>query len=128
MKPLTAEWVAKAEGDFATACREAAVADAPNWDAVCFHAEQRAEKYLKARIVEAGASFPKTHDLTVLLDLVLVFEPGWGELRASLEALTDAAVEFRYPGYSADETDASAALAAATALRAQARDALDPSA
>jgi HEPN domain-containing protein len=68
MKPLTAEWVAKAEGDFATACREAAVADGPNWDAVCFHAEQCAEKYLKARLVEAGVSFPKTHDLTVLLD------------------------------------------------------------
>jgi hypothetical protein len=59
---------------------------------------------------------------------VLAFGPDWGELRASLEALTDAAVEFRYPGYCADETDARAALAAATALRAQARDALDPSA
>lgn len=32
------EWVAKAEGDFATAGRELHVASAPNYDAVCFHA------------------------------------------------------------------------------------------
>jgi HEPN domain-containing protein len=48
MKPLTSEWVEKAEGDFATAGREIRVRKTPNFDAVCFHAHQCAEKYLKA--------------------------------------------------------------------------------
>lgn len=50
MNPITLEWVAKAEGDFATAERELNVKDGPNYDAVRFHAQQCAEKYLKARL------------------------------------------------------------------------------
>ncbi len=48
MKPITAEWVSKAEGDFATVEREARARNNPNCDGVCFHAQQSAEKYLKA--------------------------------------------------------------------------------
>ena len=48
MKPLTREWVEKAEGNYATARRESRVRKKPNFDAVCFHAQQSAEKYLKA--------------------------------------------------------------------------------
>jgi len=40
-----------------------------------FFAQQCVEKYLKARLVEAGIAFPKTHDLEALLDLVLPAEP-----------------------------------------------------
>jgi HEPN domain-containing protein len=50
MTPLTREWIDKAEGDFATARREIRVRQAPNYDAVCFHAQQCVEKYLKARL------------------------------------------------------------------------------
>jgi HEPN domain-containing protein len=50
MKPITSEWVIKAEGDFATAERELRATDNLNYDAVCFHAQQCAEKYLKARL------------------------------------------------------------------------------
>jgi HEPN domain-containing protein len=48
MKPTTVEWVAKAEGDFLTAGRELRARKSPNYDAVCFHAQQCAEKYLNA--------------------------------------------------------------------------------
>lgn len=48
MNPITIEWADKAEGDFATAQRELDAADHPNYDAVCFHAQQCVEKYLKA--------------------------------------------------------------------------------
>jgi len=34
MQPLSAEWVQKAEGDFATATRELRARKAPNFDAV----------------------------------------------------------------------------------------------
>jgi len=71
MKPITAEWVRKAEADFATAQREHAVEVEPNYDAVCFHSQQAVEKLLKARLQEADIAFRKIHDLTVLLDKVL---------------------------------------------------------
>lgn len=48
MQPLTTEWVQKAEGDLTTARRELRARSAPNYDACCFHAQQCAEKYLKA--------------------------------------------------------------------------------
>ena len=41
MKPLTCEWVVKAEGDLATASRELRARKAPNYDAACFHSQQR---------------------------------------------------------------------------------------
>jgi hypothetical protein len=59
MKPSTTEWVAKAEDDFAVMERECQVGVHPSYDAVCFHAQQCAEKYLKARLCEAGVAFGK---------------------------------------------------------------------
>lgn len=101
MTPVSREWIAKAEGDFATMEREARARKNPNFDAVCFHAQQCAEKYLKAVLIKAGLSFPKTHDLVVLLDLVLPVEPLWESCRANLGFLSGFAVAFRYPGDSA---------------------------
>jgi HEPN domain-containing protein len=54
MKPITTEWVGKAEADFATAQREGTAPEEPNYDATCFHAQQCAEKYMKAQLVELG--------------------------------------------------------------------------
>lgn len=54
MQPLGSEWVRKAEGDYATAERELRARKAPHFDAPCFHAQQCAEKNLKACLQEAG--------------------------------------------------------------------------
>jgi HEPN domain-containing protein len=102
MKPITQEWIDKAEGDFATAQRELQVKHLPNYDAVCFHSQQCAEKYLKACLQEANIHFNKTHDLSTLLDLLLAISPHWATMRPTLDALTTYAVEFRYPGVSAN--------------------------
>ena len=117
MNPLTHEWVAKAEGDFNTARRELGATTSPNYDAVCFHAQQCAEKYLKGRLVEAGIAFPRTHDLGALLTLLLPVEPTWAAMRTPLDSLTDRAVEIRYPGTTADEQDARESVAIARRLR-----------
>ncbi len=101
MNPLTAEWIEKTEGDFASAKREVRARKQPNYDAACFHAQQCAEKYLTAQLQEANIRFGKTHDLLVLLDQLLSTEPAWASLRADLDALTSYAVDFRYPGTSA---------------------------
>ena len=104
MKPLTQEWIEKAEGDFRTAGRELRAEQLPNYDAVCFHAQQCAEKYLKASLQEADIPVPKIHDLTALLDLLRPREPELETLRFALATLTDYAVAVRYPGFSADQT------------------------
>lgn len=98
MKPLTREWVKKAEGDFATAQREVRARKSPNYDSSCFHSQQCAEKYFKARLQEAGIAFPHTHDLVVLLDLLLPVEPLWSGLKPTAKLLTQHAVKSRYPG------------------------------
>ena len=46
-------------------------------DAACFFCRQCVEKYLKARLTEAGLAFPRTHDLLQLLNLCLQSEPLW---------------------------------------------------
>ncbi|MBN2684298.1 MAG: HEPN domain-containing protein [Pontiellaceae bacterium] len=102
MKPLTLEWIEKAEGDFHSLQREVRARKYPNYDAACYHAQQCAEKYLKGRLTEADLSFPKTHDLVLLLDLILLEEPLWETHRADLALLSSYGVEFRYPGESAD--------------------------
>lgn len=106
MNPITGEWVQKAEGDFATASRELQVSNEPNYDAVCFHAQQCIEKYFKAKLQESNIQFGKIHDLSTLLDLILPIETTWDTLRADLQALTAFAVAYRYPGDEADKSEA----------------------
>jgi len=102
MKPLTAEWVAKAEGDFSTMEREVRVTESPNFEGVCFHAQQCAEKYLKACLCEAEVVFGKVHDLVALLGSALAIEPSWERSREDLAYLSAFSVSVRYPGDSVD--------------------------
>ncbi len=106
MKPIAAEWVAKAEGDFAMVQRECRARTNPSYDGACFHAQQCAEKYLKARLCQADLTFGKVHDLVALLEQVLAVEPSWEIFREDLAFLSDFAVAFRYPGESADRESA----------------------
>jgi len=125
MKPLTSEWVEKAEGDFATAERELNAENRPNYDAVCFHAQQCAEKYLKALPQEADIPFRKTHDLSDLLSSALAIDSSWESLRADLNSLSAFAVEYRYPGESADIDEAREALERCRKVRQLMRMSLD---
>ena len=54
---LTAGWLRKAASDM-MAAEAAQNAGAP--DAACFHAQQAAEKYLKAFLIDRGMEFPHT--------------------------------------------------------------------
>jgi HEPN domain-containing protein len=125
MNPLTFEWIKKADGDFATAGRELRARKDPNYDAACFHAQQCAEKYLKAILQERSYPFGRTHNLIALLNLLLSGDnDGWGDARPDLEALTVYAVSVRYPGESADRSSARTAVRHAAAIRSRARRSL----
>jgi HEPN domain-containing protein len=121
MKPLAAEWIAKADADVRTARRELRARVEPNFDAVCFHAQQAAEKYLKAACVEAGIDFPRTHDVAALLALLAPSSLALVGLDEPANLLASCAVEVRYPGRSSDREDAREALKAAEAIRSAAR-------
>ena len=117
MNPLTLEWIDKAEGDWITAGRELRARVRPNFDAACFHAQQSAEKYLKAVLQEYGQPVPRTHNLLDLMAICLKIEASYGLLRADLLALDPYAVRFRYPGEIADRAEARQAWQAAKAVR-----------
>jgi HEPN domain-containing protein len=121
MKPATREWVRCAEEDFdvAAALMRRRTKTAAN--SIGFHCQQCVEKYLKARLEEAGLNAPKTHDLVVLLQLLLPVEPLWASFAPALRRLNDYAVKFRYPGHVTTRADARQALKACRSLRSDVR-------
>jgi HEPN domain-containing protein len=124
MHVLTAEWIAKAEGDLATAGRELRARTAPNYDAACFHAQQAAEKYLKAVLQEHGSIVPRTHILIALLELVRLIDSTFLTQRPHLILLDRFAVQYRYPGTTANRAEARQAYGAIREFRVFARASL----
>jgi len=98
MRIEAAEWVEKAEGDWHTAGRELEATEFSNYDAVCFHAQQCAEKYLKALLTERNVRFPKMRHLPTLLDLLVPVCLDAEACREDLSSLAPFAVDLRYPG------------------------------
>jgi HEPN domain-containing protein len=119
MNATVSEWIAKAEADRATAARELRATESPNYDAVCFHAEQAVEKLMKAMLIHLGVTPPRTHDLVVLDRLLAPVCPRWSWPDEELRLLSRAAIAFRYPGESADKEEASEVFETAERLCAQ---------
>jgi HEPN domain-containing protein len=65
-------------------------------DTACFHAQQAAEKYLKAFLALRQVTFPFVHNLAALVEICKGEDEGFGEVRAFAETLTPYAVEARY--------------------------------
>lgn len=88
-------WIRKAESDLRNIDLVMVAEDAP-FDTACFHAQQAAEKYIKALLTFLGIPFTKTHDLPELTLLL----PADSMLRSEIDDLSDladAAVTARYP-------------------------------
>lgn len=90
-------WIEKAEHDLMAADLLVAGTD-PLWDIVAFHAQQAAEKYLKAFLVLNGAQPPKIHDLPKLVRLCGALAGEFAEFGPDAEFLSPLAVFARYPG------------------------------
>ena len=65
-------------------------------DALCCHAQQAAEKAIKALLLHRGVSFPFTHNLSKLVDICAEVDPSFQTLLDTVEPLTPYAVELRY--------------------------------
>ena len=121
MKKLTKEWIDKAEDDFIVTNRECR-AKKPVYDAVCFHAQQCAEKYMKAILQESGTEFEKIHDLDVLLEKCKRLIPDLEKHRKELIELSSFAVEIRYPGMKATKEEAENCISVVRVVRKTIRE------
>lgn len=90
------DWLANAREDIETA-ELVAQAEPPKRRAAVYHAQQAAEKGLKAYLTLREEPFDWTHSLPVLLDLCVRFDTGFESWRDVAEALTPYATRFRYP-------------------------------
>lgn len=114
-------WIKKAEQDYEAAVALSRKRKVPVPDVVCFHAQQCAEKYPKAFLVNHRVYFPKTHDSVQLLDLAVALEPSLALLKPFLMALNPYAVMFRYPDEHATATESRRAIAYLQRVRDQLR-------
>lgn len=100
MTPLGREWVRKGENDRRT-IRQLKAGRPKVHDAICFHCQQCAEKYLKALLHERKKRIPYIHNCEELVDLLAVDDKSLLELQIPAAGLAQYAVEFRYPGRNA---------------------------
>ena len=96
IKTAVSRWLIKAEHDLKTAQTMLSV-DPPVTDTACFHAQQCAEKCLKAFLVAAGVQAERTHYLPRLVALCAGQDPEFHKLSDTAAELTDYAVTDRYP-------------------------------
>lgn len=96
VRELAHEWLAKADVDLSAG--RALLSTHSLAEAAAFHAQQAAEKSLKAFLVWHQVEFPKTHDIRRLLELCASIAPDLAESLAASAELTPYGVEYRYPG------------------------------
>lgn len=90
---LVRSWLRKADSDLRALDAALGVSA---FDAACFHAQQAAEKLLKAFLTHQRIDFPHTHNLVKLVELCAQSETSFRALLPAVEPLTPYAVEVRY--------------------------------
>ena len=103
---LTEEWIKKAEGDFIAALSLSEKQEENLSDAICFHSQQCIEKYMKAFLVSNNIEPPEVHDLQRLKVLCAEVDKDFESISEQLDVLDAYAVNFRYPGESAEMDEA----------------------
>jgi HEPN domain-containing protein len=101
-RQVAEQWLRLARSDLALAHLDAPGAIMP--ETLCFHAQQAAEKALRAALVLREIDFPRTHSLGVLLALM----PTDVKVPVSIRdaaSLTNYAVAARYPSVFEPVTD-----------------------
>jgi HEPN domain-containing protein len=102
---LVQAWCEKGRRDFITAQNGLHDTTEVFPDIVCFHAQQAAEKYLKAYLVFLDLDFPKTHALEDLVLIASEKDPSMRSLFTIASELSPYAVEIRYPDIPSPSTE-----------------------
>jgi HEPN domain-containing protein len=109
-------WLAYADEDLRFAQHGFSMLDSRPHHLIAYHAQQCAEKYLKAYLIFHVIDFPYTHDIAQLLEMCAAHAPWAGELRDA-EELTPYAIAARYPGEDEEVGEAEARRAVEVAVR-----------
>jgi len=97
-RDIVSSWIKKADRDLEVSKRELKLSN-PYTDIICFHAQQAAEKYMKAYLIWLDIEFQKTHDIEDLVILASKKDSSILELKDSGAELSSFAVEIRYPEF-----------------------------
>jgi HEPN domain-containing protein len=97
-------WLRYAQSDLAIALGGATTPEIL-YETLCFHAQQVAEKSIKAILVQQRTAFSCTHNLNTLITLIKTTEVRWDEQLDSASMLTIYAVAARYPGVLEEVTE-----------------------
>lgn len=96
-----AQWINFADEDLRLARHALKMRSSPPYRLIAYHAQQCAEKYLKAYLVYRCVDFPYTHSISRLLELSAE-KAEWPKMLPDADELTPYAITTRYPGE--DET------------------------
>jgi len=118
MDELASEYLRKAEHDFQIALRLADRADEVSFDAICTHAHQSVEKFLKSLLCVHHKDPPRHHDLRRLYRLAVAASPELAACSTALHAFAQYGPALRYPGVWAAAEDARRAVDFARTVRA----------
>lgn len=91
---LVRGWLRKARSDLTNA--ELCLEQETSLDTVCFHAQQAAEKSLKAYLTHCAIEFSFVHNVEKLIVLCASHDPAFHDLKGLGQELTPYAVELRY--------------------------------
>jgi HEPN domain-containing protein len=114
------ERIERAENDWRTIQAVLALEDPP-YEVAAFHAQQAAEKYLKAFLLGHGWQLRKTHDLVDLLTDCLKYDAGLQSLTPACQELNPFVLSGRYPIAAVTRSACERATRAAEAIRNELR-------
>jgi len=119
-------WLALADEDLRLARHGFALSEAPPYRLIAFHAQQCAEKHLRAYLTFRGVDFPYTHNIAHLVE-ICSDERAWPGTLSAAEELSPFAVSARYPGEEDDVSreEATRAVEIAVQVREAVREALE---
>lgn len=121
---LAQEWFDAGDDELGYA--EAGFQETIFYSQICVSCQQAAEKYLKGFLVARGQSYPKIHDLGVVLQKCGEIEPNLLGLKKDCNFLTKFYIEARYPPdiTPADKDDAQKAIKNCKRIIAKIKDSL----
>ncbi len=119
------QWLNLADEDLNLASHALGLGARSPYRLIAYHAQQCAEKYLKAFLVYHNVDFPYSHNIRVLLKLCSNLA-AWPQILKDAEELTSYAITTRYPGEDEEVTESEArrAIDLARQVREQVRTAL----
>ncbi len=91
------QWISRADEDLVLAQHALQMSEGCPYRLVAYHAQQCAEKHLKAYLVQREVDFPYTHNITFLVELCSDAAE-WADKLQDAEILTRYAMTTRYPG------------------------------